>query len=623
MTDLLQQNLIYLYNNKRDTFDLIQDYLDNVNEKNCKLIINDDGSVNLSYTLASGIKMLYSEDLAEITQWVEEQAYLENGQYDVVMYGLGLTHHLAKLIEMNSRLNFYIMEPEVDIFIEALKVIEIDQLLQHPQVKQLSIGNQPLQFKVFHTLVNTYSTLQQIDVFIPYYAEINIEDMRAFYEFNYLSRESKLIEIGFEKQFGTQPYRNSIRNVEKMLFSQPISELKNKFEGCTALVIGGGPSLAVDLEKIKKYKDKLLIIAAGSSIQPLLRHGLEPHLMVSMDPGQANGKVYENVDTSGIPLVFVPQIYADILNIHSNYNCYAWFQNDVIVNYLFSDIEVDYKFVPTNSVSGTAIQVAKYLGAKQILFAGQDCSFPNNEYYARGSEHVNESQLKKKVSKGNLVVENVSGTTNFTDISMKSVLENIERLISTIEDITFINTSSLGAKIKGADYIPFLEAANNINSNDYNFNEIKVVLGDNLKLNNIVVEDTLSRIRNFISTSEQLIEQSESSLKLIRKIDELSRRQPDKAMNTLAKLEQEFSVVTRHPIFENIITVWNRGLTRSYDQQVVRIATEPTMIGKSKLLNEIVVPFIEAIIHSFRELINEFQQLQEKIHLLPDSNKMS
>ncbi|MFD2505528.1 motility associated factor glycosyltransferase family protein [Paenibacillus septentrionalis] len=604
---------MYLYSNKRDTFDLIQRYLDQVNEKKSKLIINDDGTVNLTYTLTDGIKTLYSDDQSDITKWIEEHNYLQDGQYDVVMYGLGLTQHLAKLIEINSKLNFFIMEPEIDIFVEALKIVEIDQLLEHPQVKQLTIGNHPIHFKLFHSLVSTYSSLSQIDVYIPYYAQINIEDMRAFYEYNYLIRESRLIEIGFEKQFGTLPYRNSINNIEKMLLSQPISELHNKFEGCTALVVGGGPSLAVDAEEIKKHKDKLLIIAAGSSIQSLLTYGIEPHLMVSMDPGSANGKVYEKIESSEIPLVFVPQIYANILNIHPKHNYYAWFQNDVIINYLFSDIKVDYNFVPTNSVSGTAIQVAKYLGANQILFAGQDCSFPNNEFYAQGVEHVSESQLKKKIAKGNLEVENVNGTTNYTDISMKSVLENIERLISTIDDVTFINTSSLGAKIKGADYVPFLEATKNIQSNNFNFSELRLSFKNESTTNSITVEGALSRIRKFKSTCEQLIDYSEASLKLIGKIDEQSRRQPDKAMNTLAKLEQQFSKVTRNAMFEDIITVWNRGLTRNYDQQVIRIAKEPTMIGKTKLLNEIVVPFIEAIINSFRELIKEFQQLQEKL----------
>lgn len=616
MVDLLQENLMYLYHHKIDIFNQIQSYLEKKQEKNCKLIFNEDGTVNLSYALVEGTKMLYSDDQSDIEQWLQDCSHLHQGEYDIVMYGLGLSHHLAKLIELNPKLNFYIVEPEIDIFLEALKVLQIDQLLQHPQIKLLVVGNQHVEFKAFYLLVNTYSSLSQVDLFIPYYAEINLDDMRAFYEFNYLSRESRLIEIGFERMFGTQPYRNSIQNIEGLLCSNSIEVLKNKFDGCTALIVGGGPSLAEDIEKIRGSRDKLLIIAAGSSIQALKRFGIEPHLMVSMDPGSANGNVYKNIDTSSIPLIFVPQIYANILELHPELNFFAFFQNDMIIEYLFSDLRVDYNFVPTNSVSGTAIQVAKYLGSKRILLAGQDCSFPNNQYYAHGTEHIGEGEVQKKLTKGSILVENVMGTTNYTDLSMKAVLENIERLIPTIENVDFINTSSLGAKIKGADYLPFLEVIQSIEPNQYDFNEIKVLAEKTKNVNGLQVEDVLSRVENIIKECELLIQYSKSSLKLIDKVDEQSRKLPNKAMTTLSKLEQQFSMVTRHALFENVITAWNRGLTRSYDQQVIRIEAEPTIIGKAKLLNEIVVPFIEAIIHSFHELIKEFQQLQSKLILL-------
>src|SRR5690606_38316549 len=111
----------------------------------------------------------------------------------------------------------------------------------------------------------------------------------------------------------TQPYRNSIRNLVKISQSISIESLKNKFRGCSVLVVGAGHSLEIDIENIRQYKDRLLIIAAGSSIQSLLHYGIEPHMVVSMDPGVATGRAFENSNTKKIPLVFVPQIYFNIL----------------------------------------------------------------------------------------------------------------------------------------------------------------------------------------------------------------------------------------------------------------------------------------------------------------------
>src|SRR5690606_38331900 len=132
---------------------------------------------------------------------------------------------------------------------------------------------------------------------------------KDFYQYNYNVRSNHLSELSFEYEFGTLPYRNSIRNLEVVRKSTSIKALKDLYKGCTALVVGAGPSLELDIPQIKENYDRLFIIAAGSSIQSLLYYGIKPHLIVSIDPAEINGKVFENVDTSNVPLVYVPQIY--------------------------------------------------------------------------------------------------------------------------------------------------------------------------------------------------------------------------------------------------------------------------------------------------------------------------
>lgn len=615
MSDSLQENLLYLYENKIEIFDSVKQYLDINREKKCKLIYEENGFINLSYIFESGLKFLYANDSSDLEGWLKERGELKQGQYDVVMYGLGLTHHLAKLIEFNPLLNFYIIEPEIDIFVEALKVVNIEQLLMHPQVKLLCVGNNQEQLRNFHTFLNIYSIHEKIDLFIPFYAEVNLETVRQFYSYNYEFREAEMIWQGFEHTFGTQPYRNSIRNIEKMCRSLSIESLRNKFEGCAALVVGAGPSLEIDIEYIKQYKDKLLIIAAGSSIQSLLHFGLEPHIVVSMDPGEANGRVFQNCQSSNLPLIFIPQIYYKILDQSFSQLFYALFDSDAIINYLLPELDVDYRMRSTNSVTGTAIQVANYFGAEKILLVGQDMSFPNEQYYACGASHITLENLKQTVNKSQLEVENVKGSMNRTNLSMMSMRENIEALISSISGVDFINTSSLGAKIKGAEYTPFLDAVKNLKSN-HDFTQIRSIAGQAKKVGNYEINSILERINKFVNTCDKLIASGEKSLKIIQIIDELARRKPEKAMSMLSKLEQEFSKVTENLLFKNIIPVWNHGLTKRYDQQVIKIEKEPSMVGKARLLNEIVVPYIKATNHSFNDMKGEFQQVYKKLENL-------
>lgn len=612
MEDLLQQNLMYLYRHHDDMFEQIQSYMNANQEKNCKIVYGNNGTVNLSYAAADGVKLLYAENEEDIKEWLEENRDLANGYYDIAMYGLGLSHHLAPMIQLNPNLSFYILEPEIDIFIEALKVIQIDQLLNHPQIKLLHLGNEGVDFENFYTLLHTYSEFPIIDVFIPFYTNINLAAMRQYYDYNYTFREVEAIHYGFEGLFGVLPYRNSILNLEKMYNSHSLTTLKNKFLGCTALIVGGGPSLELDIEYIKRNRDRLFIISAGSSIQSLLHFGIEPHLCVSMDPGPANAKVFENLNVDNFSMVYVPQISQGVLNRPFHQTFYSFFNNDPIMNYIFPDLDPQLKMQANNSVSGTAIQVAAYIGASKIMLAGQDLSFPNNQFYSSGAKHTDTGRLNNIVSMSDLVVENVNGSVNSTNRSMQSTLEDIELLIAAIPDVEFINTSSLGAKIKGAEFVPLLEALNGVEI-EYNFADLNSVLTLQKSISKFEGVEIMQRIAGAIDTSKQLIKYVDVSLRIIKNIDELSRTNPNKAMNNLAKLEQQFSQVTENRLFKTVIPAWNRGLTKKYDKHVIKIEKEPTMIGKSRLLNEIVVPYMTTIRTSFGAIEQGFQQVYERL----------
>src|SRR5690606_29247857 len=124
------------------------------------------------------------------------------------------------------------------------------------------------------------------------------------------------------------------------------------------------------------------------AIQSLSHNGILPDLAVSMDPGKATGKVFNNVNLQDTSLFFIAQTYHEILEHKYKNIIYSSFTNDSVINYLFDRIPPEDKFNPTNTVTGTAIQFAKLIGAKTVVLAGQDLSFPDDQYYASGAGHV-------------------------------------------------------------------------------------------------------------------------------------------------------------------------------------------------------------------------------------------
>lgn len=64
-------------------------------------------------------------------------------------------------------------------------------------------------------------------------------------------------------------------------------KIMNLVKGKTVLVIGSGPSLSTAITKLKNYK-KLTIIAADSSIKPLVENGIIPDIIVTDLDGDKN-----------------------------------------------------------------------------------------------------------------------------------------------------------------------------------------------------------------------------------------------------------------------------------------------------------------------------------------------
>lgn len=613
MNEIIQENLLYLYNNKKEMLYKIQNYLNNTESKKCKLIIQEDGKVNLDYIVDGVEKHLYTEEHSDVDLWIKKNNKLLDGKHDVIMYGLGLTHHLAKLIETNSELNFYIFEPSLDVFVEALKVINIKDIFEHPQVKLFELGDNEEEIKGFQIKVHIYSEYEKIDIYIPFYTDIDLLLLRDFYKTGYTVRKSQLLELSFENEFGRQPYLNTIRNLEVVNQTTSINIFENKYRGCSALVVGAGPSLELDIEAIKNNADKFIIIAAGSSIQALLYHGIKPHFVVSIDPGDANARVFDNLETEDIPLIYVPQIHPGVLHKSFARQFYSLLDADTITNYLFSNVQINYKFISTITVTGTAIQFAKFIGAAKIILTGQDLSFPSNNYYAKGATHLDSDILENEIISSTMQVENVSGGFNRTNLSMKTALQDIEELIASIKKVVFINSSSLGAKIKGTTYIPFSKVIDDTHSS---FN-VELESIKSIPYADTIVErpkiEFIERIHLLIENCDYIIGSNKKSLKIVEKIDQIVRKNPNKAMNLLANLEEEFSSVTEHQLYKSVVTRWIVGLTLRYDQQVIQISEEKNMVAKSKLLNNIVTPYIKVINETVLEIREEFSTLLSKL----------
>ncbi|PDO09802.1 MAG: hypothetical protein BLM47_10665 [Candidatus Reconcilbacillus cellulovorans] len=228
---------------------------------------------------------------------------------------------------------------------------------------------------------------------------------------------------------------------------------KGRYHGVPALIVGSGPSLDADLPLLKRLDGRCLIIAAGSSIQPLMKANLRPHMVVSVDPGVPNYYVFQNLNLENVPLVFAPTIYHKISEMKS---FKVWFRVNVdyITDFLLPPEPEEPSFISTASVTGVCIQLAAYFGCHPILLVGQDLSYPDRTVYASHVDHATEEGKERILQAIDRQVENVSGGVNPTTLTMLNILRSIEEIIEFHPHIRFINVSRIGARIRGTEWMP-------------------------------------------------------------------------------------------------------------------------------------------------------------------------
>ncbi|MGZ7445974.1 motility associated factor glycosyltransferase family protein [Paenibacillus sp. TH7-28] len=423
----------------------------------------------------------------EAVRWI--QATMDgksDNEGPLLLFGVGMGHFLKAVLEKTEVKQIIVYEPDINVFHSMLQYQDVSGLLDNDRVKMVAVGEHEL---ILLELASYIS--EQLSGTITLIAA---QIYRRLYKETFIQLEKVIIEAVRNSKSNFQTFQryqmewvqNILYNIPHCIVNPSIAALKGISNNGVIAVIGSGPSLQEDIHLLEQLKQKCILIAAGSSIQILQHHNIDPHLIVTMDGGIPNLNVFKNIDRGRTPLVFVNQSHYQIQDIYQSEMFHSTFEGDTISQYLLEGHKGP-SFEPTASVTGTAMQLAAYMGAKDIILLGQDLSFPDQKYYSAGANHVTEQGLDNALRNATEYVENVSGGMNPTSAVMTITRKNIEFIISVLQlnGIRFINTSSKGAKIKGAEWeslediikvlqanqVPALHSLNAISKTEENLSE--------------------------------------------------------------------------------------------------------------------------------------------------------
>ncbi|MFD2168133.1 6-hydroxymethylpterin diphosphokinase MptE-like protein [Thalassotalea euphylliae] len=273
------------------------------------------------------------------------------------------------------------------LFVEQPHVIEA--------IKQLIDLSQLGENIVVETLDNWYDKAHEMKIEtylysanVAYHRSIgSVDDFDDQYHAMHLSILENIETLTFQQNssLGNQFFTESqLNNLTENYYSA--IPLMGAFEGQTAVVIGGGPSLDESIDWMKANREKIVILAVSRVAKRLKETDLIPDIVFSVDPFTPSYDVSKELLTLPSSVLFVYNNNANNRLVHQ------WHGRKAYLGLLFPwETKLNEKNMtgmgPT--VTNTALNCAIGFGFSKILLTGVDlCYSKTGVSHASGSEEA-------------------------------------------------------------------------------------------------------------------------------------------------------------------------------------------------------------------------------------------
>lgn len=220
--------------------------------------------------------------------------------------------------------------------------------------------------------------------------------------------------------------------------------------GRDCYVIATGPTLAGHLPALATVRaqvERPLFICVDTAYLPLLRAGIQPDIVVSVDHKiRLHHLPPEN--SAATTLVYMPMLDVELLGNWRGPR-YVAYSGSALYAQVREEIPRAELFVG-GSVIHPATDLAVKMGAGAITLFGADFAFPGDRTHTGWDDGV----LGPAVSAARHWVLDGHGQRVRTQLNFRGYLVELERFIAHHPQVRFYNTSRAGAQITGTAFAP-------------------------------------------------------------------------------------------------------------------------------------------------------------------------
>ncbi len=383
-----------------------------------------------------------------------------------LIYGFALGYHVESVLKrLPPGGRVLIVDPQISIFRLAMETRDLTGLLTNPDVFW-SIGEK--EYDVPGRFGNIFRVVSLEGVAIV--AHNPTVKLCGEY-FNELDQHCRkwLVAVGGNFLTNVSAVRtylsNTLDNIQSIVDHPPVRSLFGRFRGVPAVVVSAGPSLDRNISLLRVLENHAVLICVDTSLGPLHRAGVRPHLVLAGDSSEANFRHLQGLGHTGAALVAEPMTHPRIVEEFDGDKFIMSF-NEVLMKEL-SGILGDFGVVKAwGSISTGAFDLARKLGCDPIVFAGQDLAFSDGRYYAHGTYQEKrwlreltyprslQDMHKWRMSNENaLDVTDLFGKPQRTSKQLEAYRHYFEREIAETT-ARVINASEGGAGFTGVENLP-------------------------------------------------------------------------------------------------------------------------------------------------------------------------
>lgn len=319
-----------------------------------------------------------------------------------IIWGLGLGY-LADEFISRSNGAIIIYEPDIELLRVVFEMVEFEKNLQKSNV---FLTNDPKKLLKMLDMLSDKETKITIS-FLSSYLSLYKNEIYKTAEFVEKTRGEKQANINTINKLGPLATINTLSNIRKIISTPLVSSLKDIYKDKTALVASAGPSLAENIETIKKNREKFVLFAVGPSLKLLNKNGIEPDFLCIAEAMDTSAQI-EGICLENINLIFEPFSNSYLWDLKTK-NKFLYFSKDNFLDdWLANVLEINISNNKTiGTVSYLALSSAKTMGFKKIILCGQDLAFKDGKCYAKGSAYEDlECILNPDTNKYEIIARN-------------------------------------------------------------------------------------------------------------------------------------------------------------------------------------------------------------------------